>query len=485
MTSQTGGVGRPSPRAGKSRRPELPRDLEAGAIPVRRVLELWARPAWMGGAAMLLSASAAAAVPTDKPMFAFGGAAGAAPVGPLVPGGPGAFYGVTSGGGGGAGVVFKLQRPTVKGDSWTETVLYSFTGAIDGGTPMAALVRSDDGTLIGTTAYGGDATSCPATGSTPAGCGVVFKLLPPARRGEAWVETVIHTFGGADGAHPFAELTRVEDGVLFGTTRDGGANGAGTVFRIDVQHRAIVETVLYSFTGGADGGSPYAGLRHAHDKFFGTTVAGGDTADCPASAGFAAGCGVVFELEQPKHRGDAWTETVLHSFTGATDGGYPYAGVTKDDAGRLFGTTSAGGNTADCPGSASFGAGCGVVYELSAPDAFGVRSLGVIYAFSGGADGRAPLAPVTLRAGHQLFGTTFAGGAEAAGCDPLGCGTVFEIASALSGGVVKKGIVWSFTGGDDGANPAAHLVSHDHGEIFGTTEAGGANGAGVAYRIPK
>src|SRR5579862_827108 len=211
-------------------------------------------------------------------------------------------------------------------------------------------------------------------------------------------------------------------------------------------------------------------------------VAGGDTADCPASADVAAGCGVVFELKL--HRG-AWTESVLHSFTGAADGGYPYAGVTEDDAGRLFGTTSAGGSTANCPATASFAAGCGVVYQLSTPDAFGVRPLGVIYTFSGGADGRAPLSPLTLRPGHTLFGATYAGGLDAAGCDAAGCGTDFVIASALSRGVVKKGIVWSFTGGGDGANPSSELGFHDHGEIFGTAEAGGANGAGVAYRIPK
>ena len=459
-------------------------DLKAGMVPVRGVRESWPRAIWMGGAAaaMLLSASTASAVATDKPMFAFGGTSGATPVGPLVPDGRDVYYGVTSGGGSGAGVVFKLKQPTVKGDSWTETVLYSFTGAQDGSTPMAGLVRLGNGTLVGTTAYGGDANSCPATASAPAGCGVVFELLPPARRGEPWTEGVIHAFDGADGAHPFAELTRTDDGAIVGTTRDGGANGAGAVFRISKLRTTPIETVLYSFTGGADGGSPYGRLHHAHDGYFGTTVAGGDTADCPASADVAAGCGVVFELKL--HRG-AWTESVLHSFTGAADGGYPYAGVTEDDAGRLFGTTSAGGSTANCPATASFAAGCGVVYQLSTPDAFGVRPLGVIYTFSGGADGRAPLSPLTLRPGHTLFGATYAGGLDAAGCDAAGCGTDFVIASALSRGVVKKGIVWSFTGGGDGANPSSELGFHDHGEIFGTAEAGGANGAGVAYRIPK
>jgi uncharacterized repeat protein (TIGR03803 family) len=144
-----------------------------------------------------------------------------------------------------------------------ETVLYNFTGGADGGNPAAGLIRDAAGNLYGTTALGGTVGSC----AHNAGCGVIFKLTPSG------TETVLYTFsGGADGAAP-GELIMDAKGNLYGTTGSGGAFGQGTVFELTT---AGVQKVLYSFTGGTDGGTPLGRLvRDSHGNFYGTTQFGG------------------------------------------------------------------------------------------------------------------------------------------------------------------------------------------------------------------
>jgi len=157
---------------------------------------------------------------------------------------------------------------------------------------------------------------------------VVFKLGPAGQ------ETVLYTFtGGADGSNP-ANLIRDPSGNLYGTTVLGGSAGAGVVYELDT---ADQYTVLYSFTGGADGGFPVAGvIRDSAGNLYGTTYYGG-----------TANAGVVYKLDP------AGNETVLHSFTGGADGGSPNAGVIGDAAGKLYGTTQSGGKS-----------NSGVVFEL-------------------------------------------------------------------------------------------------------------------------
>jgi len=169
-------------------------------------------------------------------------------------------------------------------------------------------------------------------------------------------ETVLYSFTGADGASPQAALIRDGEGNLYGTTAFGGLDSSycqfycGVVFKLD---KAGNETVLYSFTGGADGLSPFGGLvRDDEGNLFGTTTGGG-SASLPA--------GTVFKLEPPAQPGGTWTETVLHSFCSAancTDGNTPYVGVIRDDKGNLYGTTVGGGE-----GCTDYG-GCGVVFKL-------------------------------------------------------------------------------------------------------------------------
>jgi uncharacterized repeat protein (TIGR03803 family) len=214
--------------------------------------------------------------------------------------------------------VFELNR------TGEETVLYSFAEE-DG--PYTGLLRDSAGNLYGVT-------------NVDHGDGGVFKLDTTG------TETVLHMFNGnRQGAWPQACVIRDSEGDLYGTTEWGGIarypGGYGVAFKLN---RAGRETVLYTFTGGADGGAPLAGLiRDSADNLYGTTARGG-----------VWGHGVVFKLDT------AGNETVLYSFTGGADGGSPYAGLIQDSGGNLYGTTPVGGTVnSTCP------QGCGVVFKLT------------------------------------------------------------------------------------------------------------------------
>ena len=217
----------------------------------------------------------------------------------------GNLYGATlEGGTSNLGTVFMLSK------TLGETVVHSFTGEADGRFPYnyGSLLRDAAGNFYGTTLAGGASNQ-----------GIVFKL------DRAGKETILYNFtGGADGGYPYAGLVMDGKGNLYGTTYVGGASGQGTVFKVNMAGK---ETVLYNFTGGADGGNPSARLlRDKKGNLYGTTYYGG-----------AANSGVVFKLDTTRH------ETVLHSFDYANDGGYPTARLIRDGAGNLYGTASAGG----------------------------------------------------------------------------------------------------------------------------------------------
>src|SRR5215471_5544298 len=146
--------------------------------------------------------------------------------------------------------------------------------------------------------------------------------------------SVLYNFtGGADGANP-SSVIRDEGGNLYGTTFVGGLSGCGVVFKLDPSGK---ETVLYTFTCGADGGFPPAGLiRDAAGNLYGTTSSGGNTS---ATNCVPSGCGVVFKLDS------SGQETVLYAFSGGPDGNIPQASLIRDAAGNLYGTTFYGGNT--------------------------------------------------------------------------------------------------------------------------------------------
>lgn len=355
-------------------------------------------------------------------LFGFPGAAdGQFPVyAGVILGSDGHLYGTTElGGSGGAGVVYQLN-----GDG-DETVLYSFELLTENGfgRPTGAVIRDSKGNFYGTTFVGPEALGYN---------GVVYKL------DSAGYAKVLHNFtGAADGSDPYGNLILDSAGNLYGTASGGGASGQGVVFKIDSSGN---ESVLYSFMGGADGGGPLAGvILDAAGNLFGT-----------ASGGGASGQGVVFKIDTSGH------ETVLYSFTGGADGGSPLAGVIRDRAGNLYGTTNGGGP-----------AGAGVVFKIATS---GKES--VLYGFTGGADGAYPLfAGVVLDSSGYLYGTTSGGGTS-------GAGTVYKV--DMSG---DETVLYSFTGKADGNEPATGVTLGPGGELYGTTALGGRTNAGVVFEI--
>ncbi|MGB8887735.1 MAG: choice-of-anchor tandem repeat GloVer-containing protein [Candidatus Korobacteraceae bacterium] len=257
---------------------------------------------------------------TEKVLHSFGrGTDGAGPYAGLSLDVYGNLYGTTSLGGiHSSGTVFELTPQ--EGGGWTEQVLHSFGHGTDGAGPYAGLIIDAAGNLYGTTLGGGIHSS-----------GTVFELTP--QEGGDWTEKVLHSFGhGTDGAGPYAGLIFDVAGNLYGTTFEGGIHSSGTVFELAPQEGGEwTEIVLHSFGSGTDGAAPYAGLmRGAVGNLYGTTLEGGIHSS-----------GTVFELTPQE--GGGWTEMVLHSFGSGTDGAAPYAGLTIDAAGNLYGTTNGGG----------------------------------------------------------------------------------------------------------------------------------------------
>ncbi len=373
---------------------------------------------------------------------------GGFPNGGLILDSKGNLYGTTAEGGtgscdGGCGTVFKLTP------FGREIVLYSFTGTNgDGMYPQGELVRDAAGNLYGTT-YGGGTSGTACNGK---GCGTVYMLDPAGN------ETVLYNFsGGVDGATPWAGVVRDAEGNLYGTTHLGGVYNWGTVFMVDTSGN---ETVLHSFDGPAgDGGDVSAGLiLDSAGMLYGTTQGGG-IFDSRCLPDLEIGCGTVFQIttsgdetvlydftghydgntpsgkvvrdyvgnlygtSQPQPDGAGGLGTifrintegkfkVLHTFTGGANGADPFAGLVRNPAGDLFGTTyqGGGGGTA-CQ---TFEGGCGIAFEFSHTGVFSV-----LHSFTGGADGGWLFAPLALDSKGNLYGTASIGG--------LGDGTVFKI----------------------------------------------------------
>lgn len=349
------------------------------------------------------------------------------------------------------------------GKALAETPIYSFDLGYDGVNPNAGpyggLVEGKHGTLYGTTVFGGEfnASACQF------GCGIVFELIPPTISGGAWTETVLYSFSGEpDGSEPYGNLIFDADGNLYGTTQQGGSSDRGTVFELSpptASGGAWTEAVLYSFESGE--GYPVGGLVFGwKGSLYGTTISGGFS------------IGTVFRLAKSK---TGWDEVVIHSFNGA-DGREPNAGLIADKAGNLYGTTAEGG-------SGPCFQGCGVAFELSPPVAQGAGwSETVLHSFTGvgNGDGFAPVAPLIFDSAGNLYGTTGGGGETGVVPCGYGCGTVFEFSPAGGGGWTES-VLYSFTGGSDGAYPVAGLVFDSAGNLYGTTAFGG----GTFRRIAK
>jgi uncharacterized repeat protein (TIGR03803 family) len=381
-------------------------------------------------------------LPVEKQFYQFstvtaGGVAdGAGPDAGLLAGSDGNFYGTTRyGGAHGQGAVIRLTP------SGNESVLYAFgTAAKDGSDPSAGLIQDSAGNLYGTTIGGG-----------AHGQGTVYRIDPAGK------ETILYSFGATvtDGSGPTCSLILDNSGNLYGTTPSGGANGSGTVFKVDPSG---TETVLYSFLGAADGLAPFAGLTAGNDgNFYGTTTSGGGSY-----------YGTVFRITPS----GAFSSVYAFGTNGVTDAALPYASLTLGSDGNFYGTAYLGGLY-----------GAGAVFRLTPA---GAES--VLYSFTGGGalagstDGASPYAGLIQGSDGNLYGTTATGGA-------YNVGSVFRITPATG----RELLLYSFTGDPgggagisgslDGAQPNGSLLEDGSHNFFGTASTGGAGLTGTVFKL--
>jgi uncharacterized repeat protein (TIGR03803 family) len=390
--------------------------------------------------AVTLVASSRSQAQTFSVIHTFtGGGDGATPAAGLSIDRGGNLYGTTAAGGdSGWGTVFKLKR---SGTNWIVNRLYSFAFGNDGAMPQARVVFGPDGTLYGTTVWGGG-------GQCSNGCGTVFNLKPPPTVCKTtvcpWTETIIYHFGGGqtDGFAPYSEVVFDQVGDLYGTTLSGGNRLEGVVYQLTHSSGNWVENLPYTFQGDPDGSQPVASVTFdSIGNLYGTTTYGG-----------SLNLGMVFEL---KRSGSEWTESIFHSFQGGNDGANPYAGITFDASGNLYGATSAYGSL---DGGTFFGA-TGTLYNFAG--------------FSG------PYSSLTADAAGNLYGTTLEDGA-------YDMGSVFEL-SPHSDGTWTYTSLHDFTGGSDGGWPYGGVIRDAAGNLYGTAALGGSEncyrGCGVVWEI--
>jgi hypothetical protein len=281
---------------------------------------------------------------------------GANPSGGLIMDQSGALYGTSDLGGSAAdlsgfGTVFKLTPLNPEKTRWEESILYRFEGGIDGRNPMSRLTRDATGAIYGTTLYGGTG-GCVDFLSYVIGCGIVFKLTPPASGQTAWTKTTLHNFsGGSDGSIPQGKLRFDTSGALYGTTFQGGTGdctdsllnviGCGVIFKLTPPpplHNKWIESVIHDFSG-PDGAFPQGGvLVDGSGALIGTTSGGG-----PMSWGVLGSYGLVFKLSPPGPGQSHWSEKVLYEFDLSSSGDEPVGELIRDPQGHLFGVAFKGG----------------------------------------------------------------------------------------------------------------------------------------------
>jgi uncharacterized repeat protein (TIGR03803 family) len=385
----------------------------------------------------------------------FDNADGYTPYSTLVQYSNGNFYGTTARGGANsnAGTVFTVAP------NGTLTTLYSFCSqpnCTDGASPVPGLVLASDGNFYGTTFRGGSSQACLD------GCGTVFKITPGGAL------TSLYSFCSqqdcADGSAPIGALVQGSDGNLYGTTWEGGVinssctNGCGTAFKVSLN--GTLSTV-HSFQG-VDGALPTGTLIQATDgNFYGTTSQGGAQQNC------TVGCGTVFKITPG---GTLSTKYNFCSQQGCSDGTIPRAGLVQGTDGNLYGTTQYGGITnSDCSG------GCGTVFKLTLSGA-----LSTIYSFcaqSGCTDGSVPAAGLIQLSDGNFYSTTSQGGSL--DCNGASCGTAFKLTP--SGSLTT---LHTFIGPpSEGYQSLAGLALGVDGNLYGTTNLGGAFNAGTVFRL--
>jgi len=429
-----------------------------------------------------------------------------------------------------------LALGSVSSAEWKEKVLYSFQGGTDGATPAGGVVFDKAGNLYGAASYGGlGGSGCPS-----GGCGTVWELSPPKQMGGAWTETTIYSFQGFnegnDGFTPSGGLIIDRQGNLYGTTAYGGTGsctllgaryGCGTVYELSPpaqQGGAWTETILYSFQGGKDGYFAAGDLTfdNAGNLYGATIFGGGKGTSCNILYG--GQCGTVFEVSPPKQKGGKWTEKVLHSFAGGTDGKTPNGGLTLDSKGAVYGTTPMGGNQLCNFGNGNIG--CGTVFKLVPPTKIGGAWTEKILHRFVQSDGDGPNGGLIFDSKGSLYGTAGGGGAKQKGvvfrlepeggrwsestlhtfgsgnapcCPEAGLisdfaggmygvtlagthfrGTVFRLMPSSTGRGWSFSALYEFTGAPDGDHPVAALLLDKRGNLYSTTLWGGS-GTGCGY----
>ena len=321
--------------------------------------------------------------------------------------------------------------------------IYDFNGSPDGSSPVD---RSNNHTpLIAHTAT--DSMTTYAGGDSN-NDGTVASVTQKGH------ESVVYTFKNTpDGANPAGSLyaPKHTPAIFYLATTHGGTNGLGAVIQLTATKKGPWrEQPIYSFSSYPnDGNQPWGTLiGDSQGNLYGTTFAGG-----------TYNRGTVYRMAQ---WASGWTESVLYSFTGSNgDGANPYAGLSIDGKGNLYGTTYQGGDSNND----------GVVYKLTlSSSAYGES---VIHTFNGG-DGSEPHAGVCIDPSGNLWGTTNFAGAK-------GAGTVFELSSA--GSTYSERVVWNFGASGDGANPTGGILMDSKGRLYGTTEAGGASASGAFFTL--
>jgi uncharacterized repeat protein (TIGR03803 family) len=292
------------------------------------------------------------------------------------------------------------------------------------------LILDKEGNLYGATGTGGAYDA-----------GTVFTISPSG------VEKVLYNFtGGNDGGGPGGPLVFDKAGNIYSATKGGGAYAYGTVFKLTPSGE---ETVLYSFTGGADGGGPNGGLAiDSKDNLYGTAFEGGEHFGLCAPY-----CGVVFSVSS------SGTETVLYAFDGQEMEGFgPTSGLVRDKAGNLYGTTEQGGANDE-----------GALYEVTPSG-----SESVLFSFGTGSDGYYPDAPLILDKNGYLYGTTSLN----YGDGPLHYGVIFELIDTWD-----YIVLYSFQPPPDGLYPQTALTFGTKGRLYGTTSQGGVYGYGTVFEL--
>jgi uncharacterized repeat protein (TIGR03803 family) len=339
----------------------------------------------------------------------------------------------------GGGAVFELSP---SGSGWTHTVLYNFTGGVDGGEPYKGVTLDAHGNLYGTAVTGGG-------GPCEGGCGVVYELT---NSGGVWTQSVIHAFKGSDGSGPGSPAVLDTQGNLYGTTPTGGANGFGVIYEMKPGSGGWSFKVIHTFTGGLDGlgGSASRMLLDAAGNLYGVNTVGG-----------ATGFGNVYKLTRSA---GSWNLTTIYSFQDQPDGASPYGGVIFDKDGSLYGTTYyAGANDV------------GTVYKLTRSNGSWTES--VLYSFKGGSDGDSPISTLVADAKGNLYGTTSDGGAA-----KCGCGTIFKLTRSV-GGNWTESVVYRFPGAPKAGFAYNGIVSDGKGNFYGATVHGGTGNDGAIYQF--